>query len=64
MFVIMFLNNHPEFTPFGTQQDADEFMQKLIQDISSINPDYAKVLHGEFELQIQTTLKNTEIPEE
>lgn len=44
LFVGMFLNIHPEFQPFGTQQDADEFMQRLIQDISSTTPENAKNL--------------------
>ena len=37
-FVGLFLQLHPEFQPFGTQHDADEFMQRLLQDISSTNP--------------------------
>lgn len=64
LFVGLFLNYHPEFQPFGTQQDADEFMQKLIQDLSSSSPENAKILQEEFEVQFQNTLKNTQLPDE
>ena len=49
-FVGLFLQAHPEFQPFGTQHDADEFMQRLIQDISSINPENAKIIRESFEI--------------
>ncbi len=38
MFVAMFLNSNPEFQPFGTQQDSDEFTHKVLQTISNISP--------------------------
>lgn len=40
MFVAMFLNANPEFQPFGTQQDSDEFTQKVLQTISNISPEF------------------------
>jgi hypothetical protein len=38
MFVAMFLNSNPEFQPFGTQQDSDEFTQKVLQSLSGVSP--------------------------
>lgn len=43
-FVGLFLQAHPEFMPFGTQHDADEFMQMLLQDISATSPQNARVI--------------------
>lgn len=38
MFVALFLNYNPEFQPFGTQQDSDEFTQKVLQTVSGVSP--------------------------
>lgn len=43
-FVGLFLQTHEEFQPFGTQHDADEFMQKLLQDLSATHPENAKII--------------------
>lgn len=59
VFVGMFLTHHPEFQPFGTQHDADEFLQRLIQDLSVSHPENAKILNEQFEINFETTLKNT-----
>ncbi len=34
-------------------------MQKLIQDISAANPENGKIIHEQFEVHLQNTLKNT-----
>ena len=60
-FVGLFLNLHNQFQPFGTQHDADQFMQKLIQDISASNPENAKVIRDCFEIETLETITNTEI---
>lgn len=52
MFIAYFLNTHPEFQPFGTQHDADEFMQRLIQDLSNVDEENAKIFREQFEIQI------------
>ena len=36
-FVGLFLNFHPEFQPFKSQHDADEFMQNLLEDVGKAN---------------------------
>jgi ubiquitin carboxyl-terminal hydrolase 14 len=64
MFVSLFLNKHPEFLPFGNQHDADEFMQKLIVDISGISPECAKVIKEQFEVELTSTITNTQLTEE
>lgn len=38
MFVALFLNSNPEFQPFGTQQDSDEFTQKVLQTVCGVSP--------------------------
>ena len=50
MFVAMFLNANPEFQPFGTQQDSDEFTQKVLQTISNISPEFEKKIKDAFEI--------------
>lgn len=50
MFVALFLNANPEFQPFGTQQDSDEFTQKVLQTICGISPDFEKKIKDAFEI--------------
>jgi hypothetical protein len=38
MFVALFLNANADFQPFGTQQDSDEFTQKVLQAAMSCSP--------------------------
>ena len=63
-FVGLFLNLHPEFQPFQSQHDADEFTQKLLEDISNSDPGNAKAVRDTFEIEMVNTLRNTEIPDE
>lgn len=60
----MFLNANPEFQPFGTQQDSDEFTQKVLQTISNISPEFEKKIKDAFEIEFLDTMKNLDIPEE
>ncbi len=64
MFVAMFLNANPEFQPFGTQQDSDEFTQKVLQTISNISPEFEKKIKDAFEIEFLDTMKNLDISEE
>lgn len=43
-FVGLFLNFHPEFQPFKSQHDADEFMQNLLEDVGKANEVNKKVI--------------------
>ena len=47
-FVGLFLNYHPEFQPFKSQHDADEFMQKLLEDVGQSSEINAKILRETF----------------
>ena len=58
-YVGMFLQIHPEFLPFKSQHDADEFMQKLLDDITQAGPEYGEVIRKTFEIEMINTLKNT-----
>lgn len=55
----MFLQIHPEFQPFKSQHDADEFMQKLLDDITQAGPENGEVIRKTFEIEMINTLKNT-----
>lgn len=48
MFVAVFLNANPEFQPFGTQQDSDEFTQKVLQTICGVSPQFDKKIKDAF----------------
>ena len=60
LFVLTFIGTNPEFTPFGQQFDSDEFMQKLLTNISSCSQDHANLIRKLFEIDYTETLTNVE----